>query len=908
MTVLTSTLFTGQSASAADALDLNPRYGVEPTDSGNSATAGLTWHDPVTGHPAGDVNDVAYVILDSTMDGVPYLAGVQLRCINQTAGGVAADWAPLPGGSTDLYLDRDPFGVRTSDPDAAAVGLHYTLNYGAGGSGFSLPPLASADIGDIITFTNVSGEPVMVAPQGGESLNGVVNNNTVVSQAAGEYWRVEKVSATEWLAVELTPEAPAATTETPLEWLSIRYDYDFSDAVHYLGSATTDQGGTYTVADLGSSKLSIEGQSSWVNGNTVVVPRSADYDVTVSFNDTTASSDFGLYVNGVQVSAKYSGNGSEPGRDWSQPMILPLTAGDVLEFGAESPDNPADPIGSFYWVVAQRPTSEVVPVGSVTPTVLDYATLGLDSNQNITPVGAKVVFDTLDVHAGTGISHSAGDITLAGAGLWSIRSYMLGNYAGSGRHVYTLKDSGGTIIAAGSDAGGTDNRYDEVAFEAIVGPGSYYIDANNGSAELLGNTVASGLDRSTLVIQKLPDSTVVAYDPGEVEAKALTNDFVELSANQNFTAAYSDVLTLTLPEAGRYRVHAKVAAVYDTNAVPNLARLYNTTAGTEILGTEITLGDTDVASGNWQGTFSTEKVITVTGPTTVALQARGATTGANEMYSSSQGNTSLAYEQLPTTEVVTPGDVPVETLHRGVFRMSADWTNPSGNDAWQAIRFDTASHDTAGGFTPASYSYTIPADGDYHTDVVVSYRNNSNSSNDPQRVAVRLNGTSELLALQHDISDQLDADGWLPITLSGLLPGLTAGDVLTVEVFDADDAMIHLAADSSWSIQQLGGYTVSTISETSLPVDDQVDYIDLGTKRTQFGNDSATGVTAKTVTFPAAFADTTYSVVVTPTGGGNGQTITVQGKTTTGFTVTSVDINGTPQSPPFSWQAIGAKP
>ena len=109
-------------------------------------------------------------------------------------------------------------------------------------------------------------------------------------------------------------------------------------------------------------------------------------------------------------------------------------------------------------------------------------------------------------------------------------------------------------------------------------------------------------------------------------------------------------------------------------------------------------------------------------------------------------------------------------------------------------------------------------------------------------------------------------------------------------------------------IKRLGQKTV--INTTDVAVDNQAasGYMDIGTMRMQWGSSASTGTTGHVVTFPVAFPNTNYSIVCQTTNGGNGQTINVISKTTTSFTVTTVDINGTPQNNNFDWQAIGLKP
>ena len=243
---------------------------------------------------------------------------------------------------------------------------------------------------------------------------------------------------------------------------------------------------------------------------------------------------------------------------------------------------------------------------------------------------------------------------------------------GAGHHI-RLADSAGSGIA-GSDmfinSGSTGNsklitrtvEYVAAAPETV----SLQFDSVAG-IRLLGSDTSPGIS-SFIRFRQLPVATVV--NPDLVTPEPLVNDFVELGANQNFTTSYSDVLTLNLPAAGRYRVHAKVATSFDVGAIPNVARL--ALDGTEIAGSEIALGETDVAAGNWRGTHSTERVVEVTGPAVVALQCLGAASGANFILSGNDGNTSLGFEQLPTSTIIAADSLPI--------------TNPNEPDTTTVLR------------------------------------------------------------------------------------------------------------------------------------------------------------------------------------------------------------------------------
>jgi len=90
-------------------------------------------------------------------------------------------------------------------------------------------------------------------------------------------------------------------------------------------------------------------------------------------------------------------------------------------------------------------------------------------------------------------------------------------------------------------------------------------------------------------------------------------------------------------------------------------------------------------------------------------------------------------------------------------------------------------------------------------------------------------------------------------------------------------------------------------------------FVDIGSVRIQWGYDSQGINTERTITLPAQFANTGYSVVLT-TDNGTGAIAfaprvgTVGSKTTTNFRARMALLDLNPSTMPFSWIAIGAKP
>jgi len=105
--------------------------------------------------------------------------------------------------------------------------------------------------------------------------------------------------------------------------------------------------------------------------------------------------------------------------------------------------------------------------------------------------------------------------------------------------------------------------------------------------------------------------------------------------------------------------------------------------------------------------------------------------------------------------------------------------------------------------------------------------------------------------------------------------------------------------------------SVTLLEEPSV-IDDQgaSGYIDIGTVRMQWGQSTATGAV---VSFPAAFADTTYALTTNPTSQASAgdRIISTGSETTTGFNLYSFNSGSNTASnagEPVSWIAIGLKP
>ncbi len=149
-------------ATQDEARDLRPVLYVEPTDSGEAANRGLAWHDPATGWPAGELNDLAEFGAESTIGAFTFPAGVQARALRTTAGSISGDWAVvIPSrseqtehafksagqlaelGKINQYPDGHTFNLATEAPPVA-VGRAFSVQVGATITTFTPDSLGTA--------------------------------------------------------------------------------------------------------------------------------------------------------------------------------------------------------------------------------------------------------------------------------------------------------------------------------------------------------------------------------------------------------------------------------------------------------------------------------------------------------------------------------------------------------------------------------------------------------------------------------------------------------------------------------------------------------------------------------------------------------------------------------------------
>ena len=275
-----------------------------------------------------------------------------------------------------------------------------------------------------------------------------------------------------------------------------------------------------------------------------------------------------------------------------------------------------------------------------------------------------------------------------------------------------------TSVSAMADSG-TEEPYADINLNA---PNGTNTSIRLNRSNTIDNDVSYYITIWVEGYDNLEEYTVVSAD--RVEVEDIQRGFTELVSAANYPATYGDILTLNLPSAGTYRVSSGISYNFD-NTSTNRARL--ALDGVLITGTEKNLGDTDTPTGNWRGSTHTEKVITVNAPAVLSLQVEGVVGGgANVVLASNDGNTTLAFEQLPSKTITGDSEaaLPV-TLEIGTLTGTLD-LNTLTNNQYKTATLSAAPTNAPNGTTNFNFDIDVQAIGNW---VVQRWTGLDNSNN-----------------------------------------------------------------------------------------------------------------------------------------------------------------------------------
>ncbi len=618
---------------------------------------------------------------------------IEVAIVWTGAGGASPRLTVEPAYNTDGTFVQDAtatgtvtlVGLDVGDPSEFIVEsdvIATKLNSSAGAVIETLP--AATGTGEVLFFVNedVQDNTATIVPLSGEYINseldGVFYANNfsdrttfMVTDSAAGRWSVRVVGegvekAKPYARIELDTTSLAAAGFSVADQVEVSLASFASNSVHvvpFTGNAYAEGGMVASVVDsttFTENSFSASDASTYTLSS-ITVPDTARYRIrykTPNPIDATLDGDepiFGLAVNGVlsKYDDQLSPSNATMDGQYGE-VVVDLVAGDRVQlvewsnsaaesyrYGALStPTTPANVTIAWLEVEAYVGSS-LVAAGLVPSTDLVEGVSSLVSDFDLVGTGGEASYEDV------GLS-----VTLPVAGKYLVTAdlemfcngddYVMHAILTDGSDVQIPDTARATHRLAEADTNSNSGSNATISAVITTTTANEVVKVRGSQGS---NTPASVfVTGSNIRYVQLPNSTVVM--PEALTVEPLTEGSVELSSGGNFTAAYTGILSITLPSAGRYRVRGQVCATYDTNAAPNMARLFNQSSMTPILGTEITLGDTDVATGNWRGTHCTDTVITVAGATEIRLQAKGFVGAANTILAGTDGNTVLSYEKL----------------------------------------------------------------------------------------------------------------------------------------------------------------------------------------------------------------------------------------------------------------------
>jgi hypothetical protein len=402
-------------------------------------------------------------------------------------------------------------------------------------------------------------------------------------------------------------------------------------------------------------------------------------------------------------------------------------------------------------------------------------------------------------------------------------------------------------------------------------------------------------------VSQLPTAVAPTVDTvAEYGESNLAADFVPTTTFTSVTG-----VSVYLPSAGTYRLRYDVSTAVthgDTTVRIFYARLLDSTLNIEVPQSLSTLGGFDNEQAITANNFFTsgfETTYTVTGATTVVLQGyvSNAPTGTYNFRAAtaSTGGTKLVYQkiagQLPSTG---------STVDYGYARLT---TNAAIANAAADLVLDS---NIQGNIPNAGGVFTLSAGKTYV--ISANFYGRGFDQNTTQG-AVRFvdSGNTQVVG-----SPNVVLRPSTDVTLNGTMPGFEFVFTPTVTgsyKFRADAAGLARSyqvgqAESSVSIRQLGS-TSNTVG--TLPAVDQsaAGYFDIGNMRMQWGQHNDGNVDTTTVTMPAAFANTAYTITATCSSGTAGS-CAIEVQTTGSFDIDRAST--TVVACMWGWIAVGLRP
>jgi len=457
--------------------------------------------------------------------------------------------------------------------------------------------------------------------------------------------------------------------------------------------------------------------------------------------------------------------------------------------------------------------------------------------------------------------------------------------------------NGTTVVGFGVGQPGGGNSTDQATVEintdfAIGDTLDFRIASNQSTGITQGAT--------SITVNQLPTSVSVPVDvvPEFGENNSITNGQT-IAGGSGFVNVTGG--SFTLPSAGTWDVTYNVFSQSTTSGFRARYQLVKNSDSSVVPNSYAT---TVFAAGNYiQEVTQTVRIIT-TGAEIYKLQGFADNGTVTIFNSTGEGNTKVNWTKASG---FTPSSG--QTVdYVGAERRSADvntnlFTIPSTNGTTFGTLLGTANRIN---LTSATVSGNLAVNGTNGTIAIA----NTGAYTITTNVSIQSAGTTgqwgqlvknnaTVLTASAAYNQAAGAGLQIVLTYTG---NFTAGDLIDVRVNSTAAGTIGVIG-YSYNVTQIGS-TSNTVG--TLPANDQsaAGYFDIGNMRMQWGTHNDGNVDTTTVTLPAAFANTNYSVVATSnTSAGS---LDTESKTTTTFDIDRASTTVTTQL--YSWFAIGQKP
>lgn len=392
-------------------------------------------------------------------------------------------------------------------------------------------------------------------------------------------------------------------------------------------------------------------------------------------------------------------------------------------------------------------------------------------------------------------------------------------------------------------------------------------------------------DDKTVIIDINTDNQYFQYERGEV--------FLSSTVSVPVAATYVDVLSFTIPSAGKYKINAQIHSVLGINTGVVFGLAYPSTASGAIEANTENLADW-VGNATLQAQGVSNWFIDVPAAGTYKVRARALTSAAS-IYNDTNGRTKVSWEKVAGyLPMVDP--LAAEYLH-------ATLTTAASYSSGQFINGFTTTTSTGLTLNSSPNTVTLKAGVTYKLEASFGAESAGGGYSSYQWF-----DTSGVAYGNQTSIRSMDSTAYgsnQPIAYAIITPtsNISVGVKCIVSSLSTSNNRGFIKIEAI-----AGQLPVATINDQSA-----LKYVDVGTVRIQWGTVPG-GSSTGTITLPAAFANSNYTINGSITSTSTNTALSVNFNTHTSTTVnysktwSNSGGSGSIIAEEFRWQAIGLKP